>query len=130
MRLWHTVAGAALGSAGAALVIAVLSRMWRSCDVGVNASANAGALLYGYGPAVAVAIALPTIVILAVGDRRPGITAWTGAVSRAAAGAVAVALALLICWIALSIGHDPGRGYPSPHCVDNVPDWWPAWIPL
>jgi hypothetical protein len=40
----------------------------------------------------------------------------------------AVVAAVAVGWVTVSLFH--GADYPSPICDNNVPLWWPSWIPL
>lgn len=44
--------------------------------------------------------------------------------------AVAVVVAVAGAWVML-LSSTPPPGYPnaSPACIDNLPDWWPGWLP-
>jgi hypothetical protein len=109
-----TSAGAAVGTA------MLLGRIWNACDVGVNSSANSMALLFFYIPVVFVVSVVLTGAVYATTQR----------VSRApalAGGAAAIA-AVAVVWATLSLFH--GGDYPSPICDNNIPRWWPDWIPL
>ncbi|NBE57064.1 hypothetical protein, partial [Streptomyces boluensis] len=98
----------------------LLARAWVSCDIGVNAAANSFPLL------------LVFIGLTVVG------TLWWGVAWGLVGGrygvlpglACAVLGALLLVWGALAWLHAPD-GYPAFSCPpDNVPPWWPEWVPL
>ncbi|TGD86495.1 hypothetical protein BayCH28_16995 [Mycolicibacterium sp. CH28] len=117
-------AGVVSGIFSAFAAVALLSRMWAACDVGINASANALGLLLFTAPLVMVAggasAALAFWLIVRTGKR------W----SVAAACAGAACATLIAVWTAVAVEHNPGRDYPAPLCVDNIPPWWPDAIPI
>jgi hypothetical protein len=50
--------------------------------------------------------------------------------NRAATAVLALVLIAACGWVLLATTGAPD-GYPSPvaACVDNVPRWWPGWLP-
>ena len=97
----------------------LLGRIWSACDVGIS-SANSMALLFLYIPAIfVVAAAITSLVYLSV-------QLLSG--SRMVAGASTVVAAVAVFWIVQVLFHF--GDYPSPTCPDNLPPWWPGWIPL
>lgn len=62
---------------------------------------------------------------------------WWGAAMgilarRTLSGAIAVGLcgSLALMWLFMHWQHAPD-GYPAVACApDNVPPWWPGWLPL
>jgi hypothetical protein len=120
MRLIGPAVCAAVSAMAALATVMLLGRIWNSCDVGVNNSANSIALLSLYLPGVFIVAALVTVLAYAA-VRRAG-----GSTSLACLSAVVVAVA--VGWVAVSLFH--GADYPSPICDNNVPVWWPSWIPL
>ncbi|QNE73871.1 hypothetical protein F0344_03980 [Streptomyces finlayi] len=97
--------------------VLLVGAMWNSCDTGVNSSANSMVLIF----------LLPVFWVLTV-------VLWTlvrgaaGRFGRRAAVIGAVAANLWLLWfIASAVG---AMDYPSPACPDNIPAWWPAFVPL
>ncbi|MBC9711577.1 hypothetical protein H9Y04_03205 [Streptomyces sp. TRM66268-LWL] len=108
-----------LGALAALCGVALVSRMWAACDVGVGAGANAGALLLLAVPLFLVTSAGSALTVAAVG-RRSGALALAGS----------VAVTLLAIWLFVALLHSPGD-YPAPVCApDNLPPWWPGWLPV
>lgn len=108
---------ALLSLAAAYGVVRLRSAALVECDVGINAGA-AGIGVLGGG-------LLMLLVCLA------GTAALVRLVpSRVLAGVLALALIAASAWILLASTGAPD-GYPSPiaTCVDNVPRWWPTWLP-
>ena len=109
-----------VASVGAAVATAMLlGRMWSACDVGIGSSANSMALLF-FIPVVFVVSMVITGAVYAVTQRVSHATAL--------AGMAAAAAAVAVVWTTLWLFH--GRDYPSPICDNNIPPWWPGWIPL
>ncbi|MDG4857783.1 hypothetical protein P8605_06370 [Streptomyces sp. T-3] len=111
-----SVAGLVVSIGGCLLV----GRAWRDCDIGVNAVAGSGALALVFVPLVAVACAWWGAALGVVG-RRAGLAvgALVGVV-----GSVGVGWGLM-AWLGVP------EGYPAPICApDNVPAWWPGWLPV
>lgn len=109
--------GALCGIPTSVAGVLLIGAMWNSCDVGVNSPANSMVLMFLLPVVWMLTAALWTVVNGAVG--RFGHKA-------AVIGAVASNLGLL--WFLVSaVG---GMDYPSPACPDNVPDWWPALLPI
>jgi hypothetical protein len=124
LSLKVVLVGVALGVISAKVAITLLSRMWAFCDVGINSAANSLGLLFFTAPTVllfaGVGSALTFWAIARTGRR------W----SQLAACVGAVLAALFVVWVDLAVEHNPGGDYPSPVCDENVPSWWPGWIPL
>jgi len=106
-----------LGSGFAASQL--LSRAWNDCDIGINASANLGALAVASTSMATVATFLWALMRKVTGRRRLLLPLLLTA---------AVSVALL--WPLMAIWHAPA-GYPVTYCPpDNVPPWWPGWLPV
>ncbi|MET9293861.1 hypothetical protein [Streptomyces sp. NPDC003077] len=100
----------------------LLGRIWQACDIGVNAAANGFGLLLAFVPAWALATAWWGMSLLVVGRR-----------SKAAALVLAVLGSLAVVWGLVAWQHEPGGSYPvsQASCApDNVPRWWPGWLPV
>ena len=97
----------------------LLGRIWSACDVGINA-ANSMSLLFFYVPVIFAVAAGMTFLAYTVVQRFSG--------STVCACISAVAAAAAVVWVTQVLFH--GADYPSPICADNVPPWWPDWIPL
>jgi hypothetical protein len=107
-------------SAMAAVVSGVLlGRIWSACEVGINA-ANSLALLLLYIPVIFV------VAVVITGLVYTGVQRLSGSAVLACTSAVVAAVAVV--WIAQALSHT--GDYPSPTCPDNLPPWWPSWIPL
>lgn len=110
--------GALLGVPTSLLVVFVIGNMWASCDVGVNASANSGALVL-IAPFVWGATVFSWVAVYgAVGRVRRWVAVLLG---------VLVNLGLMwffIAWLGVL------DSYPAPVCRGNIPEWWPAFIPV
>lgn len=100
----------------AAGIYVLRSRATVECNIGINAGmAMIGALL-----------ALPFWSLAVWGV--------TEVVRRLLPRPVAIALILLLLWVASSLvlgwlGAPDGYPSDSPTCSDNVPHWWPGWLP-
>jgi uncharacterized BrkB/YihY/UPF0761 family membrane protein len=116
--------GTALGIISATAAMTLLSRMWAACDVGINAAANSLGLLFFTAPIVMLFAAFGSALAFWAVARTA--RRWSQLV--ACVGAVLVAL--IVVWVDLAVEHNPGGDYPSPVCDENVPSWWPGWIPL
>ena len=112
--------GLIFGVGTAFVIIRILLAMWGSCDIGINAGANLGGLLL-YGPMFIV------IAGLACGVAFACIDVWA---PRAAAYTVTGLVALLVVWATVAWQHNPGGDYPEILCENNIPPWWPDFIPL
>lgn len=97
--------------------VSLVGAMWNSCDTGVNSSANSMVLIFLLPVVWVLTTALWTVVHGALGkvDRRAAVI-----------GAVVADLGLL-WFLASAVG---AMDYPSPACPDNIPAWWPAFVPL
>ena len=106
----------ALAVAAPVAVVRLRAAADAACDVGVNAGAAA---LGHLGPAALVLLVGVTGALLAHRFAPP-----------AAALALTVALLAVACWVFLSSTWPP-PGYPDAvrTCSDNVPAWWPTWLP-
>ncbi|MFI2505669.1 hypothetical protein [Streptomyces sp. NPDC018972] len=106
-----------LASGFAASVL--LDRAWNDCDIGVNASANLGSLVVASTVMAVVSTSVWVLMRRATGRRRL-LTPFL----------LTVATGVLLLWPFMAFWHAPD-GYPAPTCPpDNVPPWWPAWLPL
>ncbi|MFJ9720813.1 hypothetical protein ACIRPQ_33575 [Streptomyces sp. NPDC101213] len=95
----------------------MIGRAWAACDIGGGAAANGATLLF-LAPLTWIAAALPWMALHAtLGRRHPG-----------AALAVGLALTLWFTWFLVTWLGLPDS-YPAPVCPDNVPPWWPGFIP-
>ncbi|MGV9669220.1 hypothetical protein ACWDPV_01325 [Gordonia sp. NPDC003504] len=116
---WAVVAVA--GPAVAVGVVYLLAAMWSACDVGVNATANSGGLLFFDLPFLLIVLGFAMLPSYALVSRR----------NVAGALAVACGLGIAVAWVYVAWRHNPGGDYPAPICPpDNVPGWWPGWIPI
>lgn len=98
----------------------LVARAWSSCDVGINGAANSFALVALFVPVWIVAMAWWSTVLTAVAGR------W-GLPAAALLGLVGTAFLL---WGVMAWKHAPA-GYPAFACPpDNIPPWWPAWLPI
>ncbi|MEU1439277.1 hypothetical protein ABZ438_35120 [Streptomyces sp. NPDC005786] len=95
----------------------VIGRAWAACDVGGSAAANGMALLFLL-PLIWVAVAVPWVVLHGTVGRRHHTAALT-------AGFV---LTLWLSWFLVTWLGMPDS-YPDPLCPDNVPPWWPSFLP-
>jgi hypothetical protein len=120
MRLAGLATCVAVSAMAAIATALLLGRMWSACDVGINSAANSTALVFFYIPVVFAVTAVFTGLAYAVVQRLSSST--TFAVSSA------VVVSIAVVWVALALLH--GDDYPSPICTDNLPPWWPNWIPL
>ena len=108
------------GPVAAVGAVELLGSMWVTCRVGVG-NANGIRLLMCDLPALLVLLAalmLPTYGLIAMRSIR-----WALVVS--------LSLAAGVVWVYLALNHNPGGDDPAAFCPpDNVPPWWPSWIPL
>lgn len=113
---------AAVAPAGVGVVL--VGKAWSSCEIGVNSAANSFAVLPLFLLSWA-AHALWWAAALVLGHRLvPG---WKG---KGVAVMVGTAGSLLLVWLAMAGLYAPD-GYPATVCApDNVPPWWPTWLPL
>lgn len=107
--------GLLTGAAG----VTLLGRAWQACDIGAGGGANAFGLLLAFVPLVLVTTAVWGLAFATVGRSS----------AVAALGCALLGSALLL-WAFMAWKHAP-PGYPAPICPpDNVPPWWPGWLPL
>jgi uncharacterized membrane protein YGL010W len=119
MRLTGIATCVAISAMAAIAAGVLLGRIWSACDVGINA-ANSLALVLLYIPVIFVVAAMITGLVYA------GVQRLSGSAVLACTSAVVAAVAVV--WIAQTVSHT--GDYPSPTCPDNLPLWWPSWIPL
>ena len=106
-----------LGSGFAASVL--LSNAWNECDIGVNASANLGDLVVA-STSMATASVLLWVLMRKVTGRRLLLLPLL----------LTMAAGVVLLWPLMAIWHAPD-GYPVSYCPpDNVPPWWPDWLPV
>lgn len=113
---------------GASLIVSLgeamlLSRAWSDCDVGLNATTNLLTVVFLVIPGLWLANVL-ALVVAALALRASS----RGDVGRSApyvVGAVALGAVALAMWVFVAT---PGW-YPDPICPENVPAWWPSWLP-
>ncbi|MEV5931607.1 hypothetical protein AB0L56_02260 [Streptomyces sp. NPDC052079] len=97
----------------------LLSNAWHDCDIGVNTSANLGDLVMASTSMAAASTFLWVLVRKVTGRRR---LLYPLLLTTAAAA--------VLLWPLMAIWHAPD-GYPVSFCPpDNVPQWWPAWLPV
>lgn len=120
MRLVGPAVCAAVSALAALATVMMLGRIWNTCDVGVNNSANSIALLLLYLPGVF------TVAAVTTGLAYTGVRRLSGSTMLASFSVVIAAVA--VGWVTLWLFH--GDEYPSPICDNNIPPWWPSWIPL
>ncbi|MCT9004006.1 hypothetical protein [Streptomyces rhizosphaerihabitans] len=109
--------GALLGVPTSLVAVLVIGRVWASCGIGVNASANSLSLLL-VAPVVWIGTA----------------ASWTlvhGAIGRFGRGAVVAVGVLFNLWFLWYVVTALGTmgSYPDPVCPGNVPPWWPGFVP-
>jgi len=97
----------------------LLGRIWSACDVGIRA-ANSLALVLLYIPVIFVAAGVITGLVYA------GVQRLSGSAGIACASTIVAAIAIV--WVVQALFHM--GDYPSQVCPDNLPPWWPSWIPL
>lgn len=109
--------GAVSGFLAAAAAGILIGSAWATCDVG-GSSAN---------PLTLVALFVPLWIV--------GALCWVlpyGLLGRRFHGgwpiAAGAGATLFFVWFAATWLGMPDD-YPAPVCGDNVPEWWPAWIP-
>lgn len=113
--MFAPVGGLLTGIVGVTLV----GRAWNSCDIGTSGAANSLGLALAFIPLWLVATAVWAVVFATAGRR-----------SMTAAAGCALLGSLLLLWAFMAWKHAPA-GYPAPVCApDNVPPWWPGWLPL
>jgi hypothetical protein len=121
----RTIANAAIvavffGMGTTFVAIRLLGAMWNSCEVGINSGANLISMVVVGSPTSCVAGLLCGVVFGVVAFRAPTALAY-----------VATALvAILFVWAVLAWQHNPGGDYPEMVCENNIPPWWPDFIPL
>ncbi|MFD8453363.1 MULTISPECIES: hypothetical protein [Streptomyces] len=114
---WGIGWGVFLGSGFAASVL--LSNAWHDCDIGINTSANLGDLVIA-STSMAAASTLFWALMRKVAGRRRLLLPLI----------LTTAAAVVLLWPLMAIWHAPD-GYPVSFCPpDNVPPWWPAWLPV
>ncbi|MEW1995611.1 hypothetical protein ACFWFH_26090 [Streptomyces coelicoflavus] len=102
----------------------LLSNAWRDCDIrdcdiGVNASANPGSLGFASTSMAAASTLLWALTRRVTGRRR---LLWPVLLTTAGAA--------VLLWPLRAVWHAP-EGCPVTFCPpDNVPPWWPAWLPV
>jgi cation transporter-like permease len=119
MRLTGFATCVGISAAAAVASGLLLGRIWSACDVGIRA-ANLIALTLLYMPVIFVAAAVITGLVYT------GVQRLSGSVVVARASTVVAAMAIV--WLVQALFHM--GDYPSQVCSDNLPPWWPRWIPL
>lgn len=106
-----------LGSGFAASVL--LGNAWNDCDIGINASANLGGLVVASTSMAAASTLLWALMRKVTGRTRLLFPLL-----------LTLATAVLLLWPLMTIWHAPDN-YPVSLCPpDNVPPWWPQWLPV
>ena len=106
------------GGVVAGATVWVVARIWDTCDVGVNGSANAGVPLFCSLAMWGVFSVLWGLVLTLLGGRGAG-----------KAYAVAIIAGVVVAWGTIAwIG--VLDSYPAPVCPGNVPSWWPGLLPV
>ncbi|MDX2851589.1 hypothetical protein [Actinacidiphila glaucinigra] len=101
--------------------MAMLARAWNECEIGINASANFWSLIPVFFAAWGAAALIWAISFGAFGGK-----------SLLLATAMGILGTLCMYWI-LMAGWRAPDGYPvsvSACAPDNIPPWWPQWLPL
>ena len=97
----------------------LLNSAWVDCDIGVNASANLGSLVVASMVMATVSTSVWALMRWAAGRRRL-LTPFL----------LTTATGILLLWPFMAFWRAPD-GYPVSTCPpDNVPPWWPTWLPL
>ncbi len=104
------------GLTSVASAVAV-GRVWATCDVGSNTSANSLALAMAV-PVVWAAVILAWVFVCGV----------VGRVHRGVALTVGVLLNAWLFWFTV-VELGALDAYPDPVCPGNIPPWWPSLIP-
>ncbi|MGN9761918.1 transposase [Streptomyces sp. SD31] len=106
-----------VGGLTAVVTIAAIGRAWTACDIGSSAAANGMTLLF-LTPLIWIAAAVPWVILHSTLGRRHRRTALT-------AGLIFTVWFtwFLVTWLGMP------DSYPAPLCPDNVPPWWPSFIP-
>jgi hypothetical protein len=110
--------GAVVGCPAALGQATLVARAWAACDVGIS-GANALVLLLG----------LPVLWLMdsaVFALAAAGVSRMTQ--SRTAGLLAGLAAAVLATWLLFAWQGTPSD-YPSPLCHDNIPPWWPSWLP-
>ncbi|BBY99454.1 hypothetical protein [Mycolicibacterium fallax] len=108
LRSW--IVGLVLGLVTAVVVVAIVSRRWVECDIGVNNAANSFTLLLFVAPVVFL-VAAPV----------SGLGYWVIARwSTVAAYIGAVVLAVVVGGVAVWVNYNPGGDYPTPMCANSA----------
>ncbi|MGW4023295.1 hypothetical protein [Streptomyces sp. NPDC005009] len=106
-----------LASGFAASVL--LGNAWDDCDIGVNASADLGDLVVASTVMAAVSTSVWALMRRATGRRRLLLPFL-----------LTVATGIVLLWPLMALWHAPD-GHPVSFCPpDNVPPWWPTWLPV
>lgn len=112
-------AGLLLGGVAVAIVDGVLIlNAWAQCDVGVNAGANGLTYVLFQLPAIAL------VAVLSGAATQRLVVNWPVPARIVAYAGVLVAIAYLHIWLVAT-----PADYPDPLCTDNVPSWWPWFLP-
>ncbi|GGN72898.1 hypothetical protein GCM10011579_050490 [Streptomyces albiflavescens] len=98
---------------------ALLSKAWDDCDIGINASANLGDLVTASTTMAVVSTCVWALMRRATGRRQLLLPFL-----------LTVATGVVLLWPLMAIWH-ASDGYPVSFCPpDNVPPWWPGWLPV
>ncbi len=109
--------GVLFGALTALVSLTAIGRAWTACDIGVNAGARSATLLF-LAPLVWVAAAVPWVILYATLGRR----------HRGAALTAGLVFTLWFTWFLVTWLGMPDS-YPDPWCPNNVPPWWPSFLP-
>lgn len=117
----------------ALFTVRLVGRAWADCDVGINASANSYALFL---------LVLPVTGLVNTGvfggtfwgtylgfAQLAKVKRWPGTLAAYAAAFV-LALVPLVFSVWAVMDFAIPENYPDPVCPDNVPSWWPSWLPV
>lgn len=90
---------------------------WALCRVGINDTANELSYVFFYTPQLTFALGVAVFLSFKVFARRSALLA------------IVAAMVLMIgVGYAATLWATPDD-YPADACVNNVPYWWPAWLP-
>jgi hypothetical protein len=108
MPVHALVVGCVLGLGAAVSVVHILTALWNSCGIGINAGVNTLTLVFLYAPAIALSVGPASALVFGV------VAQPTSGRSQTMGYGAAVVVTLVLAGLALFVGSDFGADHPCP----------------